>query len=229
MFKRSDALDRARNSFWLARQPLGFQDAVCAAARVVSVARGEYLFHVGDAADEFFFVAEGVLITTGPHAVLGAVVGQVNHPGQWFGEPAALSMRPRMGSVLARRSSVVVAVGHAAMMDCLQHHPQFATSLFELMANNTEEHATHGLDLLIQVPKQRLCARLLTLAGRRLRQPAPLSISLPLSQEELALTSCLSRQTVNQILGELVDEGLCTLHYGEIRLLDTGGLAKLVT
>lgn len=69
----------------------------------------------------------------------------------------------------------------------------------------------------------------MTLAGRRVHRAAPLSISIPLSQDELALTSCMSRQTVNQILGELVAEGLCTLRYGEITLTDTRALAEMVT
>ncbi len=124
---------------------------------------------------------------------------------------------------------MVLAVPVGAVLESVEDHPYFARSLFELMANNVEEHMLHGLDLLIQNPKKRLCSRLLTLAGRRVRQAAPLSICIPLSQDELALTSCMSRQTVNQILGELVADGLCTLRYGEITLTDTRALGKIVS
>jgi CRP-like cAMP-binding protein len=189
----------------------------------------EYLFHVGDKADDFFFVAAGVLITSGVHPLVGAVHGQVNHPGQWFGEPAALSQRPRLGRVLARKSSTLVAVSFTAVVEELRNLPQVATSLFDLMANNTEEHMLHGLDLLIQNPRKRMCSRLLTFAGRRVRQPPPVSVSIPISQDELALNSCMSRQTVNQGLGEFVSDRICALRYGEISIQDTRKLAEIVS
>jgi len=225
---RKDAVEAARQSAWLSSQPQDFQDVLCDAARTLSRSKGQYLFHVGDPANDFFFVAKGALVTVGVHPVQGAVHGQVNLPGQWFGEPAALSQRPRLGGMQVRRDSVLLAVPAGAMRAAVSMNAHFATSLFDLMANNTEEHMLHGLDLLIQNPKKRLCSRLLTFAGRRVRQSAPQSISIPLSQDELALTSCLSRQTVNQILGELVAEGLCTLRYSEINLVDTRALAKLL-
>lgn len=226
--RRTEAIAAARRSSWLASQPEDFQSALSGLSRVILLEKGQHLFNVGDDADDFFFVVSGVLITSGAHPVAGAVHGQVNHPGQWFGEPAALGRRPRLGGIVARQDSVVLAVPVGGMLDTVDEHPHFAGSLFELMANNVEEHMLHGLDLLIQNPKKRLCSRLLTFAGRRVRQAAPLSVTIPLSQEELALTSCMSRQTVNQILGELVDDDLCVLRYGEIILLDTHRLAKLV-
>lgn len=226
--RRTEALAAARKSFWLASQPDDFQKSLCDLSRSIALEKGQHLFHVGDEADDFFFVVEGVVITAGVHPVMGAVHAQVNHPGQWFGEPAALGRRPRLAGIVARRDSIVLAVPVSAMLDAVDAHPHFAGSLFELMANSVEENMLHGLDLLIQNPRKRLCSRLLTLAGRRVHRAAPLAISIPLSQDELALTSCMSRQTVNQILGELVEEGLCALRYGEINLLDTHRLAKLV-
>ena len=95
------------------------------------------------------------------------------------------------------------------------------------MANNAEAYMLHAIDLLIQDPKVRLCSRLLTLAGRKVNELPVAPATIPLSQDEVALASCLSRKTVNKLLGDLVARGICELRYREIRILDVQALVRL--
>lgn len=226
--KRSEAITIARSSRWLEGQSTAFQEALFAKCRLLSFSKGEYVLHMGDPADEFFLLVDGIVLISAAHPVLGQVQGQVVHPGHWFGEPAALGQRRRLASVLVRRPSKVLAFPVMPMFEILHSNPSYATALLGLMANTAEEHMLHAVDLLIQSPRARLCSRLLTFAGRRLNAMPPINVIIPLSQDELALTSCMSRQTVNQILGELVEKGICQLHYGEIEILDTCALARFV-
>jgi CRP-like cAMP-binding protein len=226
--RRSDAISAARSSSWFSRQSTVFQETLCAKARLLSFDRSEHVFIMGDQADDFFFLAEGIVLTSAAHPIVGEVQGQVIHPGQWFGEAAALGQRKRLASIVVRRPCQVVAFPVSAAHEAMQAEPAFAFALLDLMANGAEEHMLHGIDLLIHDPKLRLCSRLLTFAGRRLDQLPPQSVSIPLSQDELALTSCLSRQSVNRILGELVQSGICELHYGEVRIVDTTMLVEIV-
>jgi CRP-like cAMP-binding protein len=109
----------------------------------------------------------------------------------------------------------------------LQANASYSANFFDLMANNAEAYMLHAIDLMIQDPMMRLCSRLLTLGGRRINYVPSQPVSIPLSQDELALTSCMSRKTVNQLLGELVDKGICELHYREVRIMDAQALLRM--
>ena len=104
----------------------------------------------------------------------------------------------------------------------------FAYCFFDLMRRNSEISLRSGIDLLIQDPRERLCARLLTLGGAKDGILPASPFVIPMTQEELALTSCLSRKTVHQVLNSFVQLGICALHYREIEVLDAQALAKIV-
>jgi len=71
-----------------------------------------------------------------------------------------------------------------------------------------------GLSLKHQLVKRLLM--LTTSYGQHL--PRNNAITLTLSQESLAQMINSSRQTVNQLLGELENEGLLKRHYGKITI-----------
>ena len=48
-----------------------------------------------------------------------------------------------------------------------------------------------------------------------------------MSQEEVGLTSGLSRTSANNFLRDLEREGLCSIGYREVTLLDVGTLAAI--
>lgn len=226
---RDEAVALARASPWLSGQSVEFQDELLGHCRLVERQRGEYVYHMGDQAPEIFFLAEGVALLSAAHPVLGLVNGQVLHPGRWFGEAAGLSQRTRLVSVEVRRPCFLLAFPAPAIFQSIHSNPGYATAWLDLMATASEDYMLHAIDLMIQSPHARLCSRLLTFAGRTLQRMPPASISIPLSQEEIALASGMSRQTVNQILRKLVEAGICSLGYGEIFILDTAALARQIS
>ena len=64
-----------------------------------------------------------------------------------------------------------------------------------------------SVDLLIVDPRLRLCSRLLTFGGRLIDFLPASPVSIPMTQEELATASNMSRSTVYHLLGELVVAG----------------------
>lgn len=226
--EHTQALILAKASSWLGRQSSTFQDALLGRCRLLRFRKGEYIYHLGDPASEVFFLASGVVLLAVAHPVVGLVNGQVVQPGRWFGEAAGLSQKNRLVSVEVRRPSHVLAFSTVVLFQLVQENPDHAAALLDLMADASEDYQMHALDLLIQAPRPRLFSRLLTFCGRRLYQMPPQEAVVPLSQDELALASGLSRQTINQILHELVDAGIVALRYREIQVLDTQALAALV-
>lgn len=212
---------------WLSRQTIEFQKVLCGKAKLKSFAKNEPVFHVEDKAPEIFCLVQGVLLTLVVHPVSGLLAGNVIYPGDWFGEPAALGRRPRLTSVYARLPSQAITVSQQAVESILASNSKFNAPFFDLMANNAEQYMLHAVDLLVQNPALRLRSRLLTLGGRRINYIPPSPVSIPLSQDEVAAASGLSRRIVNELLGDLVKMGICELAYREIKIKDMQALARM--
>jgi CRP-like cAMP-binding protein len=223
-----EAVAVARASPWLSRQEPRNRDAICARMRIVSLPKGRTLFDIEDKASDLYCIVSGCAMISLAHPVQGVVNAQVMFPGRWFGEPAALGRRPRIMSVSARRPTELLAISQAQIADLLQTEPSLCWTFFNLMASNVEEYALHTVDLLIVDPRLRLCSRLLTFAGRLMSYLPPSPVSIPMTQEELAVASNMSRSTVYNLLGELVDQGICGLGYREVKILDMERLNRIV-
>lgn len=218
----------ARNSRWLSQHDRRVQDLICSRMRLVNLPRNRTLFDIEDTASEIYCLVSGCVVITVPHPVQGMINAHVMFAGRWFGEPAALGKRPRIMSVYARRPSELLALSQPAIIDLLKTEPSLNWVFFNLMAWNVEEYLLHAVDLMIVDPKIRLCSRLLTFGGRLLSYLPPGPVGIPLTQEELAAASNMSRSTVYHLLGELVAQGICELGYREVRILDLARLAAIV-
>lgn len=221
------ALAVARSLGWLSRQGTDFQALICANAKLRSFQKNESLFHYEDEAPEIYCLVSGTAVILVVHPVQGLLAGHIFHPGDWFGDPAALGRRPRLSGVQARGPCQAISVTRRAIDAILQANAGHSAAFFDLLAGNAEAYMLHAIDLLIQDPMMRLCSRLLTLGGRRINYVPVPPVSIPLSQDELALTSCLSRKTVNHLLGELVGRGICELRYREVLILDVQALHRM--
>lgn len=223
-----EAIAIARSSRWLSQHERLVQDLLCSRMRLVSLPKGRTLFDIEDSANEIYCVVSGCAVITVPHPVQGMLNAHVMFAGRWFGEPAALGKRPRIMSVSTRRPTELLALSQQAIYELLKADPSLNWVFFNLMAWNVEEYLLHAVDLMIVDPKIRLCSRLLTFGGRLLNYLPPGPVSIPLTQEELAGASNMSRSTVFHLLGQLVSQGICELGYREIRILEMGRLAKIV-
>jgi len=223
-----EAIAIARNSRWLSQHERRAQDLLCSRMRLVNLPKNRTLFDVEDSASEVYCLVSGCAVITVPHPVQGMIHGHVMFAGKWFGEPAALGKRPRIMSVVARRPTELLALSQTAIVDLLKSDPALNWLFFNLMAWNVEEYLLHAVDLMIVDPRIRLCSRLLTFGGRLLNFLPMGPVSIPLTQEELAAASNMSRSTVFHLLGELVAQGICELGYRELRILDMARLAAIV-
>jgi CRP-like cAMP-binding protein len=223
-----EAVALARGSPWLSRHERRIQDAILSRMRLISLPKGRRLFDIEDTASELYCIVSGCAVITIAHPVQGIVNAHVMFPGRWFGEPAALGRRARLMSVTARRPTELLALSQPQIAELLKADPDLCWTFFNLMAWNVEEHVLHAVDLLIVDPRLRLCSRLLTFAGRVLNHLPAGPVSIPMTQEELAVASNMSRSTVFNLLGELVAQGICALGYREVKILDMKRLSDLV-
>ena len=223
-----EAIGIARTSRWLSQHERRVQDLICSRMRLMTLPKNRTLFEFADSASEIYCVVSGCAVITVPHPVQGITHAHVMFAGRWFGEPAALGKRPRIMTVSARRPTEFLALSQPAIGELLQADPALNWTFFNLMAWNVEEYLLHAVDLMIVDPRIRLCSRLLTFGGRLLNHLPAGPVSIPLTQEELAAASNMSRSTVFHLLGDLVEQGICELGYREVRILDMPRLSSIV-
>lgn len=224
-----DAFAVACAKGWLSQQSAELQQALMSRAKLRYFPKEKYIYHMEDEGSELFCIIDGVIVVSIAHPLMGMLNGHILLPGDWFGEVATLAKGERMVTMQARLPTLVMALGRKAIDEIILANPQCSYAFFDIFRLNTQVAMRSSIDLLIQDPKMRLCARMLTLCGARSGDfPIP-PVDIPFTQEELALTSCLSRKTVHQLLNEFVKRGICELHYRRISVLNVRALAGIIS
>lgn len=184
----------------------------------VSGGRGETLLHEGEPVKGWYAVLSGLvkLQTQSAQGRLSVFLGVPG--GEWFGEGSALKTEPRRYDVVALRDTELLCLPRAEF-DLLR-----TTSLAfsEALVAQLNMRLGQAMAIIeagrIRTPEQRVALYLSRLFWHGLRR-------LSLSQEELGHLAGLSRQTVNRVLQSLEQEGLVTLEFGRVAILNDEGLA----
>ncbi|MES2942405.1 MAG: Crp/Fnr family transcriptional regulator [Pseudomonadota bacterium] len=203
---------------WFTQLPLETQTHVAGSTFAVSGNRYEVLLHAGTEVKGWYAVLSGLvkLQSSSGQGRLSAFIGVPD--GEWFGEGSVLKDEPRRYEVIALRDTVLLCLPRA----------QFAELLADCLPFN---------HFLVSHLNKRLGQAMAIIEAGRLRAPeqrVALYLSrvfwqgrskLVLSQEELGHLAGLSRQTVNRALKSMEQQGLVSLEFGRVTMLDGQALA----
>ncbi|CAK9887736.1 MULTISPECIES: Crp/Fnr family transcriptional regulator [Pseudomonas] len=213
---------------WFQALPPNFQDSLLGLARQRELAAGQYLFQRGDAPCGLYAVLDGAMrvgavATDGKEALLTLI--EAPH---WFGEISLLDGQPRTHDAQAEAPTRLLWIPQAPLLKLLEQQPRHWRDVAVLMSHKLRVVfvALEQQSLLAAAP--RLAHRLLQIAAGYGELLGSRRV-LQLSQEQLALMLSLSRQTTNQILKSLEQEGALRLGYGEIEILDPARLQALAS
>ena len=183
---------------------------------------GERVCRIGRPASYWFGVVDGLLKMSNDDSSGPAVTFTGIPPGGWFGEGTLLKREAYRYNVLALRRSLV------AGLPVETFHTLLAQSLAfnRFMLNQLNERlgqfiAAREIDR-ISDPDIKV-ARNLAALFHPLLYPGVGSL-LRITQQELGYLVGLSRQRVNQALSTLASQGLISIEYGGLRVLDRAGL-----
>lgn len=183
---------------------------------------GESLGYEGESQRHWYGVLEGLLKWSINSADGRTVTLGGQSVGSWFGEGTLLRGRPRRADLVALRHSRVAMLPFETF-DWLRR-TEAGFNEFLLQQINERLHwfmgnfAAHRL-----LDTDRLVARALLGLVHPLLNPLGVN-HLQISQEELANLATVSRQRCNQSLLALAREGVLSLEYGAIRILDRAEL-----
>lgn len=186
--------------------------------RVQRLARGAVLLRQGDATPALYGVLAGemeirFLTVDGEASVIERVP-----PGRLFGLSSFASGQPSTFEALAGKATRVAAFGPAAYEYLMDRVPGFARAL---MTEFARRH--HGALRMLEASRHRSAVERLSLALEQLarteRAGTPDARGWRLirtTQAELAALASLSRQTVNELLGELGAQQRVRVAYGGV-------------
>ncbi|GGW95116.1 Crp/Fnr family transcriptional regulator [Alteromonas halophila] len=211
---------------WFSAMPAELQDCLFNAVRLRTVKQGQTVHEKHDKADGLYGICEGRLRVV-QHSEGGReMLLTLLEPGNWFGEIAMFDDAPRTHTVYCEQDTVLAMIPRARFQHLLSAKPALYPHFTRLLCSRVRS-AFQFIDASASLSlREQLIRRLLMLLGSYGQiLPDATPITLNLSQESLAQMLNSSRQTVNQMLQSLQDEGLIEVRYRRITILSPAALA----
>ena len=205
-------------------------DTLAEALRVRRFRKGETVFHQGDPGDALFIVAGGSVKVVLPadEATEPAIVAVLGS-GEFFGELALLDGAPHSATIVALEPTETLVLRRDTFLGLIDTEPELRRALLSSLAAEIRRLTGHVEDLHFLDLPGRLASRILQLAGSE--QPdasGAVTISWPYTQSELAGMIGGSRQSVNRLLADLVEEGLVRIERDRLVVVDVNRLEGTV-
>ena len=193
-------------------------------ARRRTFGRGEVVFHEGDPADSLHLIAKGrfaVRVTTplGETATLA-----IRRPGEAFGELALVSEAPRSATVAALEAAETYSLFRREFDELRREHPYVNRILVAVLAASVRRMDELIVEAFYVGAEKRVLRRLRDLAA--VYGNGSPTITVPLTQEDLAGLAGTSRATVNRVLRDEESRGTVTLGRGKTVVVDLETLTR---
>jgi CRP/FNR family transcriptional regulator, cyclic AMP receptor protein len=232
---RAPALTPERKRELLARVPLfsGFAprdlDALVPAARPISVAVREEVFHKGDAGSQLYVVIDGRLKALTTSSEGNEVVFNVMGPGEVFGEMALLSESPRSATVRAIERCELLVLDRRDFLAFLKRSPDVAVRMLTVVVERLIRISEFVEDVQFLNLPVRLAKKLVLFAERygSEAEGGAVKIDLKLSQEEWGDLVGTTRESINKQMRTWSDEGLVRVDAGYVTLLRPEAIERL--
>lgn len=197
------------------------------AGRLQSYQPDETIYLQGDSANRLYFIRSGrvrayYVADTGKEFTF-----EIIEKGRIFGESSFLSQRGRPASVQAVTQTELLACDLQQLYARMETSWDLTGILFRLLSN-TCNHLTEQLRRITLYDRyQKIASFLLDETGRPDLDRGVTADSIPYTQDDLAMILGLNRVTVNRVLNQWKKEGVVSVAYGSIRILDRAYLEAL--
>ncbi len=189
--------------------------------------RNEVIFHQGDPGDSLHIVASGAVKILLPSAEGEEAIIATLRPGDFFGELALLDGATRSATATSLDASETLTLPRAVLMELTGIVPGLGDALLvglakELRRLTSQVEELHFLDLA-----GRLAMRLTRLAQEAEPDTSgKIRLPWPYTQSDLAAMIGGTRQSVNRLLAQLVDEGLIEIQPDALVITDVEELER---
>jgi CRP/FNR family cyclic AMP-dependent transcriptional regulator len=188
----------------------------------------EWIIDYQDENNDVFFVVKG-MVRVKLQAVSGREVflRDIN-AGEFFGELAAIDLKPRSSGIMALTEVSVARMPAAIFQATVLEHPDVCKQLLTLLASQIRTLANRINEFTNLDAKYRIYAELLRLSRSQPANPNQGSISPPPSHSEIAARVSIRREAVAREVAALVRAGLVERRRGALVLTDIARLKKMI-
>ncbi len=187
--------------------------------RLRSIVKGEILFFQQDPPEAAYVLRSGRMSMLVSNVDGRFLVLDDMHPGDLFGELGPLTSQPHSASALARADSEVLVIPRAIFLKLVQDEPRLARRVLEITAGRLHRSVQRAAGAGVHECPGAAGA---TLAGARGAGGGKGYVTA--SQEDLAGSTGLIRQTVAKALGAWRRDGWLKTSRGRILILNRGAL-----
>jgi CRP/FNR family transcriptional regulator, cyclic AMP receptor protein len=203
-------------------------DQLAAGLRTRRYRRGEVIFHQGDPGDALHILLAGrVKISSPSETGVEAILTHLR-AGEFFGSLALLDGAPRSASATAVEATETLVLPREVFRRLVDERPDIRDHVFAELASELRRLTLHVEELHFLDIAGRLAARLARIAQEQgvPGEAGEVRIEGPLTQGELAAMVGSTRQSVNKLLGYLIDDGMIRLEGTSIIVRDLAGLQR---
>jgi CRP/FNR family transcriptional regulator, cyclic AMP receptor protein len=211
------ALKLREQSHWFAALSVSQQQQLLAHARLVQLGAEQRLFSRGDDFDGIYVLLSGALLIAGVHSSGREALLTIVEAGDWIGEIALFDRKARTHDATASVACQLLQLNNSALQQLVQQDPLWWQRFGQLLTEKMRLVFQALEDMSLLPASVRLARRLVMLC--RLHQQDERYL-IPVQQEQLGQLLSLSRQTINQLLQQLVASGVIRTSYAEIEVLD---------
>jgi CRP/FNR family transcriptional regulator, cyclic AMP receptor protein len=213
-----------------------FLDGLCAASvdaltslgRGRKYPRGSLIFAEGDAAAEVLIITSGsvkVLVTSmnGREVVL-----EVMDEGDILGELSAIDAGERSATAIALTNVDVLAIAQAAFLERVTADADLSLRLLCVLADRVRGASRRQLEFGSNDALGRLCQRLMELVRRSGEHGhhGPITVTVPMSQQDLAAWAGLSREAIVKGIHTLRRLGWVEMTGRSVTIVDLDAISR---
>ncbi len=212
------------DSLWFQGLPGDLQEFIFQSGKAVELFSGSRLFCRGDKPCGLYAVLAGYIRITGVNAAGKEAILTLIEAPQWFGEIALFDNKPRTHDALAETDCLLWRLPQAPLLAKLQSNPEYWCEFGQLLTEKLRLSFQLLEDIALLPASVRLARRVLIMAEGWAPKTDTSLRTLTVPQELLGTMLGLSRQTTNQILGDLEAKGLIKVQRNRIEIVDRTGL-----
>jgi CRP/FNR family cyclic AMP-dependent transcriptional regulator len=189
--------------------------------------RNEVIFHQGDPGDSLHIVAAGAVKIVLPSAEGEEAIIATLREGDFFGELSLLDGAPRSATATALEPTETLVLPRTIFHGLIENDADLREALLTGVARELRRLTGHVEELHFLDLAGRLAMRLTRLAREQVPgAQTDVRLNWPYTQSDLAAMIGGTRQSVNRLLSELVDDGLLRIEPDYIVITDLDALAR---